>query len=209
MTEDILNVSDLNRKVDKIANVTNVLQHISVYSQAFIGDYKYSARTDNSIGGWLKCNGQSISKTSYPALWDVIGYAFGGSGDNFNLPDFRGRVPGAIGSGTGLTERLLGQARGTETHTLTVDEMPIHNHGVTDNGHTHNVSNTVNFTGDGTPGSIDNSGGEIDTNTTFNTTSSSSTTGISIQNAGGGLAHNNMQPTLFGGNVYIFAGLIV
>ena len=37
--------------------------------------------------GWLLCNGQSLNKTEYSDLFNVIGYAFGGSGDTFNVPD--------------------------------------------------------------------------------------------------------------------------
>ncbi|MCP4161045.1 MAG: tail fiber protein [Deltaproteobacteria bacterium] len=39
--------------------------------------------------GYLECNGQSLSKTEYPELFAVIEYRYGGSGDNFNLPDYR------------------------------------------------------------------------------------------------------------------------
>lgn len=41
--------------------------------------------------GWLLCDGASLSTTTYASLFAVIGYAFGGSGGSFNLPDLRGR----------------------------------------------------------------------------------------------------------------------
>ena len=41
--------------------------------------------------GFIECNGQSLSKNSYPDLFAVIGYTYGGSGANFNLPDYRNR----------------------------------------------------------------------------------------------------------------------
>lgn len=42
--------------------------------------------------GWLLCAGQSLLTASYAALFGAIGYTYGGSGANFNLPDLRGRV---------------------------------------------------------------------------------------------------------------------
>ena len=36
--------------------------------------------------GWLECNGQSVSTTTYPELFAKIGYTYGGSGGSFNLP---------------------------------------------------------------------------------------------------------------------------
>ena len=40
--------------------------------------------------GYLACNGASLSTTTYSALFNVIGYTYGGSSPNFLLPDFRG-----------------------------------------------------------------------------------------------------------------------
>ena len=37
--------------------------------------------------GYLKCDGASVMISDYSALFDVIGTNYGGSGDNFNLPD--------------------------------------------------------------------------------------------------------------------------
>lgn len=100
-------------------------------------------------GGWLVCNGSAVSRTTYSALFAVIGTTYG-VGDNvstFNLPDMRGRVPVGNGSGAGLTSRTLGGSGGAETHTLSVSELPSHSHtGTTDSSglhtHTHNANNT-------------------------------------------------------------------
>ena len=82
--------------------------------------------------GWLLCQGQAVSRTTYAKLFSVIGTTFG-SGDGsttFNLPDARGRVLVGVGesSATGHTNHTLGQKGGEETHKLTVSEMPSHNH---------------------------------------------------------------------------------
>lgn len=42
--------------------------------------------------GWLLCDGQSLKRQDYPQLFAYLGYRYGGSGDNFNLPQLKGRV---------------------------------------------------------------------------------------------------------------------
>lgn len=41
--------------------------------------------------GYFECAGQSLDKDDYPFLFDVIEYTYGGSGQNFSLPDYRNR----------------------------------------------------------------------------------------------------------------------
>ena len=182
------NISSLSKHV---YSVEAVLAHVSKkvqYTQAFIGDYKYSSRTTDDLG-WLVCDGRSLSIEEYKDLYDVIGVSFGGGVGSFKLPDFRGRVPGIIGVGTGLTPRTLGSAVGSETHTLTVNEMPNHDHG--------GVTGAAGF---GT--------GVTNPAVSLTTTSVADDDGShthSINAQGGNQPHNNMQPTLFGGNVLIFA----
>lgn len=75
---------------------------------------------------WLKCEGQTVLRTTYPELFAAIGTVYG-SGDGsttFKLPDFRGRVPGGVGGNLGN----LGASGGAATHTLSVGEMPSHSH---------------------------------------------------------------------------------
>ncbi len=79
--------------------------------------------------GFLLCRGDFVNTSDYPDLFAVIGTTWGGTEERFNLPDLRGRVP--MGAGPGhplLTERFLGEKLGEETHTLTEDEMPEHDH---------------------------------------------------------------------------------
>lgn len=77
--------------------------------------------------GWLLCDGRSLSKTQYSDLFNVIGYTYGGSGNNFNLPNLKGRVP--VGYNSSETEfNTLGKTGGEKKHTLTIDEMPNHAH---------------------------------------------------------------------------------
>jgi microcystin-dependent protein len=184
-----------------------------------VGDYKFSAVGIDHLG-WLVCDGRSVNVSDFRFLFDVIGYSFGGANDVFTLPNPAGRVPGTIGSGAGLTTRAIGDVTGTETHTLTVGELAIHNHGITDPGHIHNITDpghTHSYFNQ--PNSHEVAVSLTTTETADNvnvnqTTGSSatgisvniSTTGITINNNGSNAPHNNMQPTLFIGNVFIYSG---
>lgn len=89
--------------------------------------------------GWLLCDGSAISRTTYATLFALISTVYG-SGDGsstFNIPDFRGRSPIGVGTGTGLTARALAATVGVETYALSSGELPSHNHTATDSGHTH------------------------------------------------------------------------
>src|SRR5207302_11385946 len=86
--------------------------------------------TSTAPTGFLLCDGSAVSRTTYTALFAVIGTTYG-SGDGsttFNVPDLRGRVAVGAGQGTGLTNRVLGAMSGEENHVLTIAEMPAHTH---------------------------------------------------------------------------------
>ncbi len=198
--------------------------------QPTIGDTKFSVVRQDHMG-WMNCDGRLLSTADYELLFRVIGYSFGGSGGQFALPDMRSRVPGAINQGTGLTNRALGDAVGEETHTLTIAEMPSHNHGTNasdtvvgnnltgvagDHTHTTNAVGgqgnlglvTANGTGTGTV--FDSSVGEL-TLTGVPYALSVNSNGDhqhSIATQGGDDPHNNMQPTLFIGNMFMYSGKI-
>jgi len=87
--------------------------------------------------GFLLCDGSAYSSVNYSNLFSAIGTIWGsgsGGGNNFNVPDFRGRT--LIGSGVGgvdingvpLTARAVNQKGGEEMHKLTILEMPSHAH---------------------------------------------------------------------------------
>lgn len=84
------------------------------------------AFTDDVPSGYLECDGSSVSTTTYSDLHDVIGYAFGGAGASFNLPDLRGRVILGAGAGAGLTSRALADQSGQEATT----DVAAHTHSV-------------------------------------------------------------------------------
>jgi microcystin-dependent protein len=95
--------------------------------------------------GWLLCDGKSYPTATYPVLFGVIGYTYGGSGANFLVPDLRGRVvAGADNMGGTAAGRLTGAtlavATGAERITLATGELPAHAHGIADVAHNHGVS---------------------------------------------------------------------
>jgi microcystin-dependent protein len=155
----------------------------------------------SSPTGYLLCDGSAISREVYAGLFIAIDtiYGAGDGSTTFNLPNFTGRIPVCIDNSQ-IEFNTLGQVGGEKTHTLTTGEMPSHNHSVTDSGHAH-TQTTINDDFNNTSGNYggnyakpsyppSDGAGSI----TWTNTINSSTTGISINNSGGGLAHNNLQP---------------
>ena len=92
-------------------------------AEIFMGGMNFAPR------GYSTCAGQILSIAQNTALFSLLGTTFGGNGQTtFALPDLRGRVPMGQGQGPGLTDRSLGEQGGAENVTLTINEMPSHNH---------------------------------------------------------------------------------
>lgn len=82
--------------------------------------------------GYLNCDGTSYSTASYPALFSYLGYTYGGSGSNFNVPNFQGLFPRSIGSQSGYSGPTIGstQAQSTAVNGLSATSPP-HTHTTT------------------------------------------------------------------------------
>jgi microcystin-dependent protein len=79
--------------------------------------------------GWAFCDGQILPISQNTALFSLLGTTYGGNGQStYALPNMQGNAPMHPGQGQGLSLRDLGEASGTETVTVLVSEMPIHNH---------------------------------------------------------------------------------
>ncbi|MBB4840735.1 microcystin-dependent protein [Sphingomonas kyeonggiensis] len=86
--------------------------------------------------GWASCNGQILGIAQNNALFALLGTTFGGNGvSTFALPNAAGRGFVGLGQSTaGGQTYVWGQAAGTETETLTIANMPAHNHVATFTG---------------------------------------------------------------------------
>lgn len=81
---------------------------------------------------WAFCQGQILSIVQNSALFSILGTTYGGNGQTtFALPDLRGRVPVGTGIGPGLPSMTQGDIGGNQNQTLTVLNLPSHNHAVT------------------------------------------------------------------------------
>lgn len=79
--------------------------------------------------GWAFCNGQLIDIAENEVLFNLIGTTYGGDGQStFALPDLRGRIPIHQGTGPDGDTHVTGQLAGTESVTLTVNQLPNHGH---------------------------------------------------------------------------------
>ncbi len=81
---------------------------------------------------WAFCANQIMPIAQNTALFSILGTTYGGNGQTtFALPDFRGRVAVGTGQGPGLSNITLGELAGSQTATLTTNNMPSHNHALT------------------------------------------------------------------------------
>jgi microcystin-dependent protein len=151
-------------------------------------------------------SGQAISRTTYAALFTLVGttYGAGDGSTTFNLPDLRGRMIAHLdGNGFGTIGRItvaggnfdgtvLGGAGGAENQTLTQAQLPAFKPPITitDPGHLHGVGISVQSTG---------TGGAVTYASGGNTNTGTATTGITAaltSNLGSGNPHSILQPTI-------------
>lgn len=90
---------------------------------------------DDYPAGCLACDGSSYNKALYPELFAVIGYMYGGSGNNFNVPDARGRHPVCYGMFSWASRPWsVGATYGRENVSIELANIPNHSH---DMNHVH------------------------------------------------------------------------
>ena len=130
--------------------------------------------------GWALCNGQLLPINQNQALFSLLGTTYGGDGRvNFGLPNLQGRAPMHVGNGHGLGER-----GGEQSHTLTAQELPTHQHAF-----------SASQANANTPAPANNMFGTSNNMYAAAANLTSLNPGT-ITNAGGSQAHPNMQPIL-------------
>lgn len=141
--------------------------------------------------GWLLCDGSAVSRTTYAALFAILGttYGAGNGSTTFNLPDLRGKIP--VGRDSGQTEfDVLGETGGAKTQALTQANLPsgvtgtigMHNSGTATNvGSASGVFSATNTLGAYVNGGTGGSG-------------PTSLGGFTFNLGGSGTDHNNLQP---------------
>lgn len=174
-----------------------------------VGDYKFSAfipptTSNGTINDWMLCDGRILLRADYPDLFNVIGTNFTPNttpSDSFNIPDFRGHVNAMPTRETssilnprpsGVSDYKLGDKVGTETVTLTTQQIPSHTH-------TNNSSTNLGLA---LANGFNTAGGGLDF-TANEPNLYAPPTAVVLNSTGGNQPHNNMQPTLYGTNIYI------
>lgn len=92
-------------------------------AQPYVGEIRMFAG-NFAPAGWMFCEGQLLPISENETLFQLIGTTYGGDGQStFALPDLRGRLP--IHQGNGF---ILAETGGAEEITLTINQIPAHNH---------------------------------------------------------------------------------
>ena len=198
---------------------------LTARNKPLTGDTKSSFVLDDHMG-WLKCDGRLLDRTTYNLLFQVIGTTFGTTGaTNFKLPNLEGRVMGNSGQVTddaNVTQTFApGTSQGEIEHQLTIPEMPSHNH---DNNTPAQPTTSAGYTSSYTHSHGGSTGGAGSAAESESVTSlvggasvagegshshsiASDTHSHAIASNGGDQFHNNIQPTLFYGNTFIYCGI--
>ena len=137
--------------------------------------------------GWMFCEGAPLAISENEVLFQLIGTTYGGDGEStFNLPNLASRVPIHMGTGPDGTTYQIGEMAGTESETLTTQQIPSHTHPYTvTNDTTVGTNPTGLVLGQSTQAKL-----YIDDVPNVNTAPQS------IGAAGGSQPHENCQPFL-------------
>lgn len=147
-------------------------------ADAFLGEVRLFSFPRIPIG-WALCDGSQLPISQNQNLFSLLGTAYGGDGVNkFALPDLRGRAPVGVAPSVGV----VGVSIGVEAETLSIQEMPQHNHPV--NASTAAANQQL-------PSIL-----AAVSNAYTSPASMTTLRQATLSNSGGGQPHVNMQPSL-------------
>ena len=160
-------------------------------SDPFLGEIRIFAGNFAPYG-WAFCHGQILPIVQNTALFSLLGTIYGGDGrTTFALPNLQGRIPLHFGQGPGLSSRSLGEQIGTESVSLTQNQMPSHSH----------AGSALNAANAGTNNQPENNLlGKIVRTNLYSTPDAAlqnmAEGSLTLQASGSGQPHSNMQPYL-------------
>jgi len=154
-------------------------------SEPYIGEIRMVGFSFPPVG-WAMCDGQLIAISQNDALFTLIGTTYGGDGqETFALPNLQSRMPMHAGQGPGLTNRVLAEAAGVESVTLSTQQIPVH---------THQLMGSAASATEEVPGN--NLTGTTATNIYANLPPFNAMNPAAVSPAGGSQPHENMHPFL-------------
>lgn len=96
-------------------------------SDAFIGEVRPFCGAF-APQGWLLCNGQLVDVATYGSLHAIIGFTYGGHGEQFAVPKLSARAAMGVGEGPGVSSRSLGEMSGNAMSEISAAHLPPHTH---------------------------------------------------------------------------------
>ncbi len=149
--------------------------------------------------GYAFCDGRILAISQYDVVFNLIGTTYGGDGQTtFALPNLQGRMPMHQGTGAGLSTRVIGQMSGSETVTLTLNQLPQHTHVALGSGTDGN-----GLSPEGNVWAAGAGGANAYNNTAPNTPMTAQASG----QAGGNQPHDNMSPFLAINFIFALEGI--
>ena len=155
-------------------------------AQPFIGEIRMFAGNFPPVG-WAFCDGQLMTISENDAMFVLIGTTYGGDGEStFALPNLQSRIPIHMGAGPDGVTYQLAEAAGTESVTLTSQQIPIHTHAL--------LGSTSGATAGNPQGQVLGQSGQVQYMIEADATLAMNAN--SITPVGGSQPHENCQPFL-------------
>lgn len=96
---------------------------------------------------WKLCDGRQLGRKKYPELFKAIGTTWGGTGNRYNLPDFRGRFLRGVDAGAGRdpdeNKRQASKPGGNKFGVGSVQDDSFQSHAHNNGKHSHSNTSTI------------------------------------------------------------------